>query len=208
MFLKWNVSSARFYCTFWFNSYKLNHDNGACCVTLDSISFAGDKFPWRHVLTHPPGPVLTVRSVQVERWSARQEPANMTQVHIWPRLAGSSQLCVVCRFFPLPTCGAREFTLWGDILPSCMPVTRNTRKKKTEKKRDSPPVKGTTTWNSGAAKGPWNQNTEHKKTKKNPGHVWKPLARACVSRYHTVLISSSRTLWGNIFLPAIPKQSE
>ena len=35
-----------------------------------------------------------------------------------------------------------------------------------KKKRDSPPVKGTTTWNTGAAKGPWNQNTKHKKTKK------------------------------------------
>lgn len=208
MFLKWNVSSARFYCTFWFNSYKLNHDNGACCVTLDSISFAGDKFPWRHVLTHPPGPVLTVRSVQVERWSARQEPANMTQVHIWPRLAGSSQLCVVCRFFPLPTCGAREFTLWGDILPSCMPVTRNTRKKKTEKKGIPLQSREPRHETVELPKAPETKTQNTKKQKKNPGHVWKPLARACVSRYHTVLISSSRTLWGNIFLPAIPKQSE
>lgn len=109
--------------------------------------------------------------------------------------------------FSLPTCGAREFTLRSDILASCMPVTRKTRGG--GKKWDSPPVTGTTTWRTEAAKIP--------ETKKKKRNLWPDmskklkascLARARVSRYHRVLMSSSRTLWGNIFPPAFPKQSE
>lgn len=161
------------------------------------------KFPWRKTWRI----LLAWTCVEVwflldslYRWrGGRTERSQQTwrRCSAWLRLAGRSQFARVARL--CQPAGHKsshsEATYWR---AACQwPEKRGGRK------RDSPPVKGTTTRSTGAAKAP---ETKKKKTRtclKAP-----PLIRACVSQYHRVLISSSRTLWGNIFLPAIPKQSE
>lgn len=173
-----------------------------------------------HSLTHPPvsntgwvflGLTVARFAVQVERWSELSEPAkNDAGAAVWLQPAGSGQFYLymrvcVCRFSLCQPAGHGsshwEATYWR---AACQWPEKQEEE---GKKWDSPPVTGTTTWRTEAAKIP---ETKKKTLWPDMSKKLKAscLARARVSRYHRLLMSSSRTLWGNIFPPAFPKQSE
>ncbi len=175
--LHWNSS----------NFYKFNLMHALTFVKTWPTSFSGLTLPlvlerqisMTQELSPPPG-VNVCECVEVwclqtwlYRWrGGRTERSQRTwrRCSVWLRLAGSSQS--VCRF-PVPTCRAREFTLWGDILKSCMPVTRKTRKK-----QGFPSSQGNHDMKCWSCQGP---ETKREEKKKKPGHVWKLLSFVHVS---------------------------
>lgn len=126
-----------------------------------------------HSLTHPPvsntgwvflGLTVARFSVQVERWSELSEPAkNDAGAAVWLQPAGSGQFYLymrvcVCRFSLCQPAGHGsshwEATYWR---AACQWPEKQEEE---GKKWDSPPVTGTTTWRTEAAKIP--------ETKKKP----------------------------------------
>lgn len=118
-----------------------------------------------HSLTHPPvsntgwvflGLTVARFAVQVERWSELSEPAkNDAGAAFWLQPAGSGQfyLCMrVCRFSLCQPAGHGsshwEATYWR---AACQWPEKQEEE---GKKWDSPPVTGTTTWRTEAAKIP------------------------------------------------------
>lgn len=102
------------------------------------------------------------------------------------------------RLFTLPTCRERQFTSRGGALMCCKPATRKTGQQENIKRRGSPLQSGE----------PWCEILKLPRPRKPKRDQTclnaSSLICSCVSQYHPVLMSSSRTLWENILPPPPP----
>lgn len=149
--------------------------------------------------------IFPAPSVQVDRRIVLKRPKHMTQVqHLavaQRQTPGLLRVCVcvcVCTIVFFTTLQgkrvhiARQHT--GELFAS--------DQKNKATCRGFPPVKLTNDMKSRSCQGP---ETKEKWTRLNVSFSFLRLSHGITP---WVLISCSRTLWGNIFLPAIPEQSE